>query len=401
MVGRVEKDLVVDTLIPRDPGASRGRAPGRADAAAGGGGDRAGVDRARLHQHALAGRGLVPAHPRRAAGLGRHRRAAPRLARPRGARLGRGRAWKQGRLGRRRDLVARPRRRLPAGRARAADRSARKGIARLLQRGGRSGHAPGGARGSRSCRPTRSNWSRPPPRGGRWRPAHRPRTAPDKPLDVLVQHLVSIALGGGFAADALFAEVRTTPTPTASLTRAEFDWALAFVEKGGRSPAAYPEYRRVRPPSAVFRVPGRGRAGATGRVGTIVSEPAMAVAYLSGGASASSRRLHRPACGRRLLRAGRVLELVRTREMTAYVTKADRPRAAIPVWSAGACPVQRARRRDARQVRRRRAAGCRACSTSPRCAPRGRCWRRRRGCRGCRRRGHCSSSTTRRQKGHT
>jgi ATP-dependent Lhr-like helicase len=42
------------------------------------------------------------------------------------------------------------------------------------------------------------------------------RHSPAKPLDVLVQHLVSVALGGGFEADALFAEVRSAPGPIAS-----------------------------------------------------------------------------------------------------------------------------------------------------------------------------------------
>jgi ATP-dependent Lhr-like helicase len=40
------------------------------------------------------------------------------------------------------------------------------------------------------------------------------RTRPGKPLDVLVQHLVSVALGGGFEADALLPRC-AAPTPTA------------------------------------------------------------------------------------------------------------------------------------------------------------------------------------------
>ena len=55
-------------------------------------------------------------------GLGRRRRAAPRLARQGSARLGRDRSEGRAAQGGRRDLVARPRRRFPAGRAGAADR---------------------------------------------------------------------------------------------------------------------------------------------------------------------------------------------------------------------------------------------------------------------------------------
>ena len=84
-----------------------------------------------------------------------------------------------------------------------------KGIARLLQRAGRSGHAPG--RVSRiTLVPTNAmelieaSAAR---EAGNARRVES-RAAPAKPLDVLVQHLVTIALGGGFVADALFEEVR-------------------------------------------------------------------------------------------------------------------------------------------------------------------------------------------------
>jgi ATP-dependent Lhr-like helicase len=72
--------------------------------------------------------------------------------------------------------------------------------------------------------------------------------APDKPLDVLVQHLVTVAWrwAGPTASTptALYAEVRSAPAYRA-LPRDEFDWALAFVERGGDSLGAYPEYHRV------------------------------------------------------------------------------------------------------------------------------------------------------------
>src|SRR4030095_16911260 len=80
------------------------------------------------------------------------------------------------------------------------------------------------------------------------------REPPDQPLDVLVQHIVTVALGGGFTADALYAEV-TTAWAYRNLTRAAFDWALAFCAHGGESLAAYPEYHRiVRDDDGVWRV---------------------------------------------------------------------------------------------------------------------------------------------------
>ncbi len=120
-----------------------------------------------------------------------------------------------------------------------------KGVARLLQRAGRSGHAPG--RASRvTLVPTNTLELVEAAAARRAAMAGRveSRVSPDKPLDVLVQHLVTVALGGGFVADELFDEVRTA-TAYAQLTRDEFDWCLAFVERGGASLGAYPQYHRV------------------------------------------------------------------------------------------------------------------------------------------------------------
>ena len=86
-----------------------------------------------------------------------------------------------------------------------------KGVARLLQRAGRSGHAPG--RPSRiTLVPTHSLEM---VEGAAARAAiaagHiEARSSPEQPLDVLVQHLVTVALGGGFVPDELYDEVRGT-----------------------------------------------------------------------------------------------------------------------------------------------------------------------------------------------
>ena len=101
-----------------------GRAPGRADAAAGGGRDRPFRTDAGLHQRALSGGDLVPVAAGSQARLGRRDRAAPRLDRQGHPRLGG--AGPEGRPAARRGrhLLAGPRGGLPAGGARAADRLA-------------------------------------------------------------------------------------------------------------------------------------------------------------------------------------------------------------------------------------------------------------------------------------
>ncbi len=218
-----------------------------------------------------------------------------------------------------------------------------KGVARLLQRAGRSGHAPG--RASRvTLVPTNTlelvegAAARRAALAGRIEQRH----VPDKPLDVLVQHLVTVALGGGFTADALYAEVCSAPSYHA-LTRAEFDWALAFVENGGASLGAYPEYHRVRSDAdGVYRVPDRTIARRHRlAVGTIVSGAAMAVKYTNGSTIGTIEegfiaRLRR---GDHFVFAGRVLEYLRTQDMTAYVQRATKPRGIVPVWGGGKMPL--------------------------------------------------------------
>ena len=178
--GRLEKNLVIDTLLPVNPGrfswgghlGKQMQQPVVEEI------EQLGDD-AGLRQHALAGRGLVPADPRATARVGRARRAAPRLARQGGARLGRARPEGRAAEGGGRDLVARPRRRLPAGRAGAADRLGQgRGAAAAARRPQRPCARPRQPR-SRWCRPTRSSWSRRSrPAARRWPAASRSARPP-------------------------------------------------------------------------------------------------------------------------------------------------------------------------------------------------------------------------------
>jgi ATP-dependent Lhr-like helicase len=222
-----------------------------------------------------------------------------------------------------------------------------KGVARLMQRAGRSGHAPG--------RPSRVTLV----------PTHslelveaaaahdaiaarmiEPRESPHKPLDVLVQHVVSMALGGGFLPEELLAEVRTA-WAYRELTDEEWQWALAFVRHGGHSLTAYPDYRRVEPDEhGIWRVP-NARLARRHRmsVGTIVSDASINVKYWSkggGGGSLGSVEegfIARLKPGDGFLFSGRLLELVRVENMTAYVKPATSKKAAVPRWNGGRMPL--------------------------------------------------------------
>ena len=222
-----------------------------------------------------------------------------------------------------------------------------KGVARLMQRAGRSGHAPG--RASRlTMVPTHSlelieSIAAQDAIAAR---SIEPRKSPEKPLDVLVQHLVTIALGGGFIAEDLLAEVRSTYAYR-NLTDEEWRWALAFVQHGGESLTAYPDYRRAIPNEhGVWHVPDallarRHRMS----IGTIVSDSSMAVKFWSKGASGKSlgsveeNFISRLKPGDHFLFGGRLLELVRVYEMTAFVSKATGKKAAVPRWNGGRLPL--------------------------------------------------------------
>jgi ATP-dependent Lhr-like helicase len=214
-----------------------------------------------------------------------------------------------------------------------------KGVARLLQRAGRSGHRPGAA--SRvTVVPTQAlelveAAAARDAAAARVIEAREPLVAP---LDVLIQHLVTCALGGGFSPPALLAEVRGTHA-YAGLRDEDWRFALDFVVHGGATLNAYPEYRRVaigddgvaRVPDA--RIARRHRLG----IGTIVGEPAIAV-VLQGG-----RRLGhveedfvaRLSPGDAFVFAGRVLEFVRVHELTAWVKPARRASSRVPRWAGG------------------------------------------------------------------
>ena len=218
-----------------------------------------------------------------------------------------------------------------------------KGVARLLQRAGRSGHAPG--------RPSRITLV----------PTHsleiieavaarnavasghiEARSSPLQPLDVLVQHLVTVALGGGFLPSALLREVRSTAA-YADLSDEDWAWCLAFVSQGGTSLAAYPDYQRAGPDTkGIWRVtnPQLARRHRM-NIGTIVSDASMVVQYLNGAKVGSveesfAARLKPGDC---FNFGGRLLELVRIHDMTAWVRKAAGKRAAVPRWSGGRMPL--------------------------------------------------------------
>ncbi|MBL8745356.1 MAG: ligase-associated DNA damage response DEXH box helicase [Phycisphaerae bacterium] len=217
-----------------------------------------------------------------------------------------------------------------------------KGVARLLQRAGRSGHQPGAA-STVVCVPTNAleliefAAAREAMAGGEI----EPRTPIEKPLDVLVQHLVTAALGGGFEIGAMEREVRST-WAFRGLSREEWEWCVDFVTRGGRTLGAYPRFARV-------RIEGSRVAGTTGaiermhrlNIGTITSDASIRVKYVGGATIGTIEEsfIARLAPGDRFVLGGKPLELVRVRDMTAQVKRAATLRGAVPRWEGGRSPL--------------------------------------------------------------
>jgi ATP-dependent Lhr-like helicase len=217
-----------------------------------------------------------------------------------------------------------------------------KGVARLLQRAGRSGHQPG-ATSRVTCVPAHAfelveaAAARDALRDGRL----EGREPIERPLDVLVQHLVTVALGNGFDADEMLAEVRTAYA-FRDLSDAEWRWALDFVVQGGEALGAYPEYRRVTPVEGLYRVTEKEIATRHRlSVGTIVGESSIAVKYQNGSHLGNIQEsfISRLKPGDTFVFAGKKLEFLRVRDLTAYVKPTNRLKGVIPAWTGTSLPI--------------------------------------------------------------
>ena len=217
-----------------------------------------------------------------------------------------------------------------------------KGVARLLQRAGRSGHQPGQA--SRvtivpthalellECAAARHAANR---------LELEPRKGMTLALDVLAQHLVTLASGAGFDAEQTLQEVRGTHA-FAELTETQWLWVLDFITRGGSALQGYPQFRRVAVQDARYVVPGadlvrRHRQS----IGTITSNASIAVSWLKGGilGHVEESFIGRLRPGDVFVFGGRSLRLARVRDSTAYVRLANTSSRYVPRWQGARMPL--------------------------------------------------------------
>ncbi len=217
-----------------------------------------------------------------------------------------------------------------------------KGVARMLQRAGRSGHQPR-ATSRIICVPAHAlelvEFAA--VRDSIALGELESRVPIEFPLDVLAQHLVTIALGGGFREDEMLTEVRGAYSYR-NLHPDDWKWVLDFITRGGQSLRAYPEFQKVHQEGDFYQVnkPLIARYHRMS-IGTITSDASMSVKLKRGGflgtiEEAFIARL-RPGDGFSF--AGFQLELVKVRDMTAVVRKSKKTARRIPQWMGGKMPL--------------------------------------------------------------
>ncbi len=214
-----------------------------------------------------------------------------------------------------------------------------KGVARFLQRAGRSGHSPD-AVSKIYFLPTHSLEL---VEAAALKKATEENFIESKPpvllcYDVLIQYLCTLAVGDGFYPEQVFEEVKSTFC-FSELTKDEYVGILLHITSGGKALNQYDEYRKVEVmPGGLHKINSR-RIAMRHRmhIGTIVSDAMLKVKFMSGGYIGMIEEwfISRLDPGDSFTIAGRNLELVMIKEMTVIVKKSTSKKSIIPSWMGG------------------------------------------------------------------
>lgn len=217
-----------------------------------------------------------------------------------------------------------------------------KGVARFMQRAGRSGHHPG-ATSRAYFVPTHSLelLEGAALKQGISQGIYESRDPMLLTMDVLIQYMVTLAVSDGFRADELFNEVKTTYA-FADINRNEFNELLDFITHGGRVLAQYDEFLKVEIENGIYKVNSR-RVAMRHRlsIGTITSDVSIRVRWLSGKSLGTIEEsfISKLKEGDNFWFAGQSLEFIRVKEMSAYVRKSNAKKGLIPSWMGGRMPL--------------------------------------------------------------
>ncbi|MDB5208455.1 MAG: ligase-associated damage response box helicase [Flavisolibacter sp.] len=217
-----------------------------------------------------------------------------------------------------------------------------KGVARFLQRAGRSGHSPD-ATSKIYFLPTHSLELI---EAAALKEAVGKNFIESRPplilcYDVLVQYLGTLACGDGFYPDQIFEEVKRTFCYS-ELTKDEWNELLYFITSGGNALQQYDEYKKVEVNNGLYKINSR-RIAMRHRmhIGTIVSDNMMKVKFMSGGYIGVIEEgfISRLEPGDAFTLAGRQLELIVIKDMTVLVKKSTKKKSIIPSWMGGRLPL--------------------------------------------------------------
>lgn len=217
-----------------------------------------------------------------------------------------------------------------------------KGVARFLQRAGRSGHSPD-ATSKIYFLPTHSLELA---EGAALKAAIEEQVIESRdPMllcyDVLIQYLNTLAISDGFVPAPIFEEVKTTWC-FKDLREEEWHQILHFITAGGTALQQYDDYKKTEIEDGVYKIKSNKLALRHRiHIGTIVSDAMMKVKFISGGYIGVIEEgfISRLQPGDTFTLAGRTLEFAMIKDMTAYVRKSTAKKSIIPSWQGGRMPL--------------------------------------------------------------
>ncbi|MRX41238.1 ligase-associated DNA damage response DEXH box helicase [Flavobacterium sp. LC2016-23] len=202
-----------------------------------------------------------------------------------------------------------------------------KGVARFLQRAGRSGHQPG----KESVIYFLATHAIELIEASALKKAVEENVIEDRvpylnSWDVLVQYLNTLAVSDGFFPDEIYEEVKGTFCYQA-MTEEHWNWILNFISNGSQSLQAYDEYKKVEvEEDGRFKINSRLIAmHHRMQIGTIIGDSVLNVKYMSGGYIGTIEEwfITKLKPGDTFIFAGKRLELFKIRNMQVLVRKAD------------------------------------------------------------------------------
>jgi ATP-dependent helicase Lhr and Lhr-like helicase len=215
-----------------------------------------------------------------------------------------------------------------------------KGVARFMQRAGRSGHQPG----KESVIYFLATYAMELLEASALKKAVANSVVEDRvpylnSWDVLVQYLNTLAVSDGFFPDEIYKEVKSTFCYQA-MTPEHWQWLLNFITKGSQSLQAYDEYKKVDIlENGLFKITSRRIAmHHRMQIGTIVGDAVMNVKYLGGGYIGTIEEwfISKLKPGDVFTFAGRKLELFQVKNMQVLVRRADNAKSSkLASWMGG------------------------------------------------------------------